>query len=317
VVDGAGAAFDPQGLDREELGRLLFSRDIDGFSPQRLHERGFVLFRDQRRHEGLRELFRRVVAGPGGLLEEWVSADEFHREFGELVFCVPSDLFIPGGGRPETIDDANWSQFLAPDGTPTARVVVEGANSFLTPVARLELQRRGVVLIRDASANKCGVIASSYEIIANLLLTDGEFLDHKDEYVADVLEILETRAQEEAALIFRRHREAHGRLLYTQISEALSAEINGHYERLVAFFRERPSLCSQPLFRKALLAHLPRFIRANPRLRARVRQLPLKVQCAMLAAEIATSIVYQGGWEPDFELELRTYLKGHLRGDDA
>ena len=113
------------------------------------------------------------------------------------------------------------------------------------------------------------------------------------------------------------HRDAGGRLLYTQISEALSAEINDHYERLVAFFRDRPHLCGQPLFRKALLAHLPRFVRANPRLRVRVRNLPVKVQSAMMAVEIATTIVYQGGWEPDFELELRAYLKRHLAGDDA
>ncbi|MBI5017926.1 MAG: NAD-glutamate dehydrogenase [Deltaproteobacteria bacterium] len=312
VVDGAGAAFDPEGLDREELGRLLFARDIDGFSPERLHAGGFVLFRHHRRCEGLRDLYRKVGAGPRGPVEEWVSADDFFREYATLVFEVPADLFLPGGGRPETIDAENWREFLAPDGTPSARVIVEGANSFLTPDARRELQQRGVVVIRDASANKCGVIASSYEILANLLLTEREFLEHKDEYVADVLEILEKRAKEEAVLIFRRHRAGEGRVLYTQISEALSAEINGHYERLVAFFRDRPELCGQPLFRKALVAHLPRFLRANPRLRARVKNLPVKVQAAMLAAEIATTTVYHGGWEPDFERELRTYLKKHF-----
>ena len=46
--------------------------------------------------------------------------------------------------------------------------------------------------MRDASANKCGVISSSYEIIANLLLSTDEFLAEKGRYVADVLEILET-----------------------------------------------------------------------------------------------------------------------------
>jgi hypothetical protein len=36
----------------------------------------------------------------------------------------------------------------------------------------------------------------------------------------------------------------------------------------------------------------------------------------MLAVEIATTIVYRGGWEPDFEAELRSYLKRHVTGDD-
>ena len=31
------------------------------------------------------------------------------------------------------------------------------------------------VIFRDLSANKCGVIASSYEVLANLLMNDDEF----------------------------------------------------------------------------------------------------------------------------------------------
>ena len=69
-------------------------------------------------------------------------------------------------------------------------MIVEGANSFITPEARTNLQKSGVVLMRDASANKCGVISSSYEIIANLLLSEREFFENKDRYVSDVLAIL-------------------------------------------------------------------------------------------------------------------------------
>ena len=46
-----------------------------------------------------------VSRGDGGLVEEWVSIDEFSREYGDLPFTVPADLFIPGGGRPETIGE--------------------------------------------------------------------------------------------------------------------------------------------------------------------------------------------------------------------
>lgn len=93
---------------------------------------------------------------------------------------------------------------------PLVKVITEGANSFITPEARDELQKRGVIVIRDASANKCGVISSSYEIIANLLLSPKEFLAHKEAYIRDVLQILDKRAEEEANLIFRRHREQGG-----------------------------------------------------------------------------------------------------------
>jgi glutamate dehydrogenase len=186
-------------------------------------------------------------------------------------------------------------------------VIVEGANSFLTPEARTELQKRGVVVLRDASANKCGVISSSYEIIGNLLMTGKEFLAHKEEYVRDVLAILEKRAEDEALLIFRRKREAGASLSYTEISDAISVEINGHYARLFDFFRSHPDLAEKGPYRRALLSHLPRFLRGNARFRRRIAGLPVKYRWAILASEIASTIVYRGGFERDFGGDLDRY----------
>ncbi|MHB8764611.1 MAG: NAD-glutamate dehydrogenase domain-containing protein, partial [Deferrisomatales bacterium] len=310
IVDGTGALYDPDGADREELSRIVLRDDLDAFDPARLHPGGFLLYRGRRRQEGLRELYRRVERRHGGVEERWVTADEFHREFAGLPFTVPADLFLPCGGRPETVDGHNWPSYFRVDGTPSAPVIVEGANSFITPPARAELQMRGVVILRDASANKCGVISSSYEIIANLLMTEREFLAHKEEYVADVLGILERRAEDEARLIFRRHRDAGGRVPFTEISDALSGEINAHYARLFEFFQARPELAREPVFHQALLAHLPRFVHDHRRYRQRVKGLPVKIRHAMLAAELATRIVYRGGWDADFESRLRAYLRG-------
>jgi glutamate dehydrogenase len=185
---------------------------------------------------------------------------------------------------------------------------VEGANSFITPEARMQMQRRGVVIMRDASANKCGVISSSYEIIANLLFSEEEFLANKDRYVQDVLAILEKRAEDEARLIFRRHRDPGSNFTYTEISDAISLEINGHYSRLFTFFQRHPHLCNEPLFQRAILSHLPRMLREDPLFRARIGKLPAKCLYAILAAEIASSLVYCGDREADFE----EMLKGHL-----
>jgi glutamate dehydrogenase len=246
-----------------------------------------------------------------GVSEEWVSSDEFAREYGELVFSVPADLFIPAGGRPETIDRDNWQRFLLPDGTPTARAIVEGANSFLTPEARTELQRKGVLIMRDASANKCGVISSSYEIIANLLLSDAEFLAHKERYVRDVLTILEKRAGDEARLILKRRREQPERLC-TEISDALSGEINAHYARLFRFFLDHPELPLREPYRRALLAHLPAMLREEPRFRRRLTRLPAKYRAAIAAAEIGSSLVYLGNRETDFTAGIRLHLLRHF-----
>jgi glutamate dehydrogenase len=307
ILDGTAAVCDLEGADPGALKRILLKQDLDAFDPEALHPGGFMLFRTGSRREGLRELYRKVTKRGAALQEEWISIDEFSREYGDLVFSVPADLFIPGGGRPETIDSDNWERFFQPDGTPSAKAIVEGANSFITPEARVQLQKKGILIMRDASANKCGVISSSYEIIANLLLSEQEFLADKEHYVGDVLTILEKRAEDEARLILKRRREDPG-LLCTEISDSLSMEINGHYARLFRFFQGRPELCDQPLFRRAILSHLPRIIREEPRYRKRIGRMPRKYLFAILAAEIASSMVYRGDQETDFADTLRLYL---------
>jgi glutamate dehydrogenase len=307
IVDGTAALHDPNGLDAEALSRIVLKGDADAFDPARLSPGGFLLYRNVRKAEGLRELYRRVERTSSGLREDWITLDEFYREYDGVQFSVPADLFIPAGGRPETVDKGNWQRFIV-DGKPTMKVVAEGANSYITPEARKRLQEAGIVVLRDASANKCGVISSSYEIIGNLLLSEKEFLAHKDEYVRDVLAILEKRAADEASLIFRRHREEGGKRAFTEISNAISLEINGHKARLFQFFQARPDLCAKPLYRKALLNHLPRLIQESPSYRLRVKDLPAKYRSAILAAEIATTMVYRQPLEPNFEEALEEYV---------
>ena len=309
LVDGTAGLYDPEGADRTELGRIVLREDLDHFQPESLHPGGFMLFRSERRQDGLRELFRKVSRRSDGLEESWITADEFYTEIDELIFSVKTDLFLPCGGRPETINRDNWHRLLDSTGKPTLRVITEGANSFITSEARTEIQKKGVILIRDASANKCGVMSSSYEIIANLLLSTKEFLSHKETYVRDVIEILEKKAEEEADLIVRRHRESQGKLLYTEISNAISVDINEHAARLFSLFQAHPEWPDRPLFRKVFLAHLPALIRKSPKFRVRVKRLPPKIQRAILSKEIASRIVYHGGWEIDLERRLKEFVK--------
>jgi len=309
IVAGTGALYDPEGTDRNALSELILKHDVVDFDPEALHPGGFILFRKERRRDGLRELYRKISRTSTELKEEWITEDEFYREFDDLIFSVSADLFLPCGGRPETIDKNNWQNLLSGDGTPTARVISEGANSFITPFAREKLQKKGVVILRDASANKCGVISSSYEIIANLLMTEKEFLDQKEAYVQDVLNILEKRVEDEANLIFRRYKENGGAQLYTEISRSISMEINEHYANLFNFFKERQELLDQPVFLDTLLNHLPPLIMKSRKYRGRVKKLPEKIKCAILASEISSLIVYQGGWEADLETRLKRFLK--------
>ena len=308
IVDGTAALYDPNGIDRQELGRLVLAHDLDAFDPKHLGTGGFIIFRTGRRMEGLKETHRKVSRNQQGLLEEWMDIDDFYREYNSLIFTDKTDLFIPAGGRPETIDNHNWHSFLDQQGDPSARVIIEGANSFITPEARIQLQKSGVVIMRDASANKCGVISSSYEIIANLLLSEQEFLDHKEEYVRDVLAILKKRSGDEARLIMRRRKESRNTLLSTEISDTISQNINTFYTRLFDFFSARSELCLQAPFRQAILRHLPGILRDTPAFRQRIKNLPRKYLCAILAAEIGSSLVYSGNRDDDFEEMIRRHL---------
>lgn len=309
IIDGTAALFDPQGAQRQALNTLILKADLQDFDPAALQPGGFIIYRQQNRWDGMRKLFKKISCSETGLEERWVSNDEFYRDYDQLIFEVPADLFIPAGGRPETVDDSNWQRFFAADGRPNTRAIIEGANSFITPAARAELQKGGIVIMRDCSANKCGVISSSYEIIANLLLSEEEFLAVKPQYVADVLKILIRRSEEEARLIFRRHRKAAGKLLHTEISDAISREINRHYAKLFAFFRDNPQLCAEPLYRQTILRHLPALVSETESLLKRVSELPEKIKYAILASEISSSLVYHGDLVNNFQDQ----IEGHLR----
>lgn len=308
ILDGTAALYDPDGINGDELRRSVLAHDLDAFDPACLGVGGFIIFRTGRRLEGLKETHRKVSRTADGLTEEWLDIDDFYHEYNSLIFTVKTDLFIPAGGRPETIDSRNWRDFLDGQGTPTARVIIEGANSYITPEARIQLQKSGVTIMRDASANKCGVISSSYEIIANLLLSEQEFLEHKQRYVTDVLAILKKRAADEARLILRQRRESGGSLLCTEISDTISRTINDLYSRLFEFFTGRPELCLQAPFRQAIIRHLPRMLQETPAYRQRIRRLPRKYLSAILAAEIGSSLVYTGSRDSDFEDMIRRHL---------
>jgi len=294
IIDGSGALYDPQGFEHTALSKVILQSDLDAFDPKELHLGGFLLYRNQTQVDGITTLYKKLSMEESGLKEKWVSTDKFYKTFNTILFTVSADLFIPAGGRPETIDYANVDKYFDGEGKASANVIVEGANSFITPKARIELQHRGVVIIRDASANKCGVTSSSYEIIANLILSDDEFLSNKKCYVNDVLTILNQMAEREANLIIKRHNDANGTLLYTEISNAISHEINAHYDRIFKYFQANPKLVDKHLYQNAILLHMPKLIGSTEHLRNRIQNLPEKVKYAILASKLSSAMVYEG-----------------------
>ena len=199
VADGMGVAEDPAGLDLDELVRLFnASLPITHFDPKKLSKDGLVL--DAATEEGMA---RRNT----------------------MAFRIKSDAFVPAGGRPKTINSSNWKQFLLEDGTPSSPLIVEGANIFTTPEARTALfENAKVAIVKDSSANKCGVITSSQEVACSMLLTTEEFLEHKEELAKGMINHLHDVAGMEANLLFKEYTYHPGALPH--FSERISNAIN-------------------------------------------------------------------------------------------
>jgi len=317
IIAGSGAIYDPEGIDKKELSRLVLKANVDEFSPEFLHEGGFMLYSREQKREGLLDLFKKVVGTKEGAKEEWVSADEFHAQFESLIFSHVTDVFVPCGGRPETIHMGNWERLFDNKGNATTRAIIEGANSFISPEAREKIQEKGIIILKDSSANKCGVICSSYEVIGGLLMNDREFLQNKDAYVQDVLKILEKRAVDESEVIFQRHKISDGMKLYTDISDEISYEINELTDTVFTYLMTHPERLESPAYMKALLVHFPEFVQERKKYRDRIKDLPFKYRVAMVSSEIATQSVYHGGFEVPFEEKLDLFVRKVSRGLSA
>ena len=295
VTDGPAAVYDPAGIDRVELSRLVHTANLDAFNPEKLKGEGaYMIFNRPRRTES-GDVFRMATVQHGKLVDKEIDRDEFMYLFQNNI-CHKADVFIPCGGRPRTITPANVPAY-APNGVPSSRAIVEGANSFISPEARLELQKLGVVIVKDASANKCGVITSSYEIISGIILDQKDFQSVKSTLVREVMDILRRRADDEAEWLFS-HFVPGGKPM-TELTEELSGAINAKNQELRKFLEANPQYVTDEL----ILSHLPRIFAR--RYRTNLKRIPASYRRAIASVELASRIVYRLG---DPATEIRAVL---------
>lgn len=271
VGDGYGAAFDPNGLNWDELLRLVReSKSIVEFSKNKLSgdPKSFVISADTKENIKTRD---------------------------NLYANVEAEIFIPAGGRPYTVKDSNWQRFLKADGSPSSLAIVEGANIFFTADARKKLVQAGVVVIKDSSANKAGVICSSYEIIACLTLSPEEFAAIKTTYVNQVVDILRHKADNEAKLLFREWHKGGSDTNLVDLSYEVSAEIN----KAKDITRERLNRLSDAelsaeKFNFILYQHCPQILVEKYRDRI-ISRLPRAHKIAIMSAYMASHLIYKEG----------------------
>jgi len=267
MADGTGCAEDPDGLPMAELLRLFAEgAPLAQLDQAKLGSQGKLILADH----------------PAGV----AARNTMHNR-------VVADAFVPAGGRPASMNASNWRDFLLPNGTPSARVIVEGANLFLTPEARLELfNAASLPIVKDSSANKCGVICSSMEIRASMCVSDDDFVALKEPYVAQVLGMLRHMAKLEAALLFAEAARDPATPLpalserisfaILRVSDAVATLMDGYAQS-----REMWPIVS---------AQLPAALAASPAHAASLpSKLPWEYQKSTIAKSLASRLVYREG----------------------
>jgi glutamate dehydrogenase len=309
TIDVSGTIFDPEGLDLSIVAGLFNeSKPIRFYPAEKLHDGGFLLDTKTRREESAyAQQTLLLKKEKGKVVEEWVSGNEMNHLLRMTVHQASADIFIPGGGRPRTLNENNYRDFLDETGKPTSKAIVEGGNLYLSPGARRALEKIGVIIIKDSSANKGGVICSSFEVLSGLVLSEEEFIKHKSTLVEEILTVIENRCRDEAQTLLA----AHGQKPLTEVSELISQQIN-HYTDELLLFLNKETLSSDPKdpLIKCLLNYCLPLLRTKYEGRI-LKDVPDLHKKAIIADFLSQRLVYRKGleWSPSILDVLPLILK--------
>lgn len=300
LTDITGTINDPQGLDLSTLTELFKQGlGIKNYPPEKLHKGGFLLDKTTKRSPT--PFVQQTLCWrnqEGVLIQDWISGSDMNHLLRNNVHQTITHIFIPSGGRPRTLNENNYQEFLDERGRPTSKAIIEGANLYLTPEARRELENLGVLIIKDSSANKGGVICSSFEVLSGLALGDDLFFENKKDIVDEILDRIKQYALNEARLLLRTHKET-GDFL-TDISDQISNHINQFTYHLLDYLDKITisSDPSDPAIKCFLNYCLPTL--RNKYQDLLLKEIPEHHKKAIIARQIASNLVYKKGlsWSP-------------------
>ena len=303
VVDGSGVLYDPEGINKKELLRLAENRImVEHFDMSILSTKGFFVSIDD----------KKVTLPDGSFIP---NGEEFRNGF-HLHPLAKADLFVPCGGRPAAVNINNWKKLLDDRGNPKFKIIVEGANLFITEEARLRLEEHGIILIKDASANKGGVTSSSLEVFASLALDDDEFEAHmrvKDgkvpdfmqSYIDEIIEIIKRNARSEFNLLWSEHEQTG--VPFTVLTNEVSRKINDMTDAV--FNSDLPA--NIQLREKIIAAYTPKALLELVGLENILKRVPENYLNAIVASKVATNFVYTHGMESN-EIDFYNYLRNFV-----
>eukprot|EP00758_Cryptobia_borreli_P011593 Tbor_TRINITY_DN5677_c1_g1::TRINITY_DN5677_c1_g1_i1::g.9098::m.9098/K15371/GDH2; glutamate dehydrogenase len=329
IVDGSGVLYDPNGIDRNELMRLAKERKtIIHFDTSKLSKDGFFLAADKNRDAAGES----TTLPDGTIVTKTIEfRDQFH-----LSEYASSDVFVTGGGRPRSVTLDNVHQLLRNHPLATGelmlrgmvtgvkpedlkyKIIVEGANLFITHDARLALERVGVVLIKDATANKGGVTCSSLEVYTGLCLSheqhsklmcgskDGKTTpDFYKRIVKEICEIIENNSRKEFELIWRISQE-NPKLAKTIITDRLSRKI---FE-MRSFIYLSSMYEDKKFVRYVLDQYTPKTIKEVVTIDEIIERVPDNYLKAIFSIWLACNYVYDCGIDSN-EFDFYDFMRTH------
>jgi len=242
----------------------------------------------------------------------------FRNEF-HLHPIAGADLFVPCGGRPESVNLNNVKRlFDQRTGAPRFKVIIEGANLFFTQDARMVLERAGVILYKDASANKGGVTSSSLEVLAALSLSQEQFETHmavKDEnnipnfyneYVKEIQQRIEQDADLEFECIWKEHDKT--KIARFMITDMVSDKINSLNDYI-----QDSSLWSNGELRSTVLSRaIPPTLLKLVGLHDLLSRVPENYTRAIFGAHLASRYVYKVGLNAN-EMEFFNFMSNYMK----
>jgi len=299
IVDGSGVLYDPEGLNREELIRCAKERVMaDHFDKSLLSPKGFFV-----------SINDKEVKLPDGRIIH--NGEDFRNKF-HLDPLAKADLFVPCGGRPAAININNWKQIFDENGNPKFKIIVEGANLFITEDARLRLEENGIILLKDASTNKGGVTSSSLEVYASLAFSDDEFdkymvvkegklSDFRKAYVEEIIKRIKSNARAEFELMWKENREKG--IPFTLLTNMISKRINDITDSVY-----NSDLVKDEKFRETIIKkYTPKPLLDIVGIKNILKRVPENYLNAITATKVAIDFVYGYGLEAD-EIDFYKYL---------
>jgi len=313
IVDGSGVLYDPAGLNRMELRRLAKQRlPVKHFDRSLLKTGGFLVVVDDS-----------DVVLPDG--SKYLTGAELRDSF-HLTTYATADLFVPCGGRPNSITSDNVKRMFTADGLkPKFRLIVEGANLFLSDGARVTLENAGVHVFKDASTNKGGVNSSSLEVFAALALPaedhsalmcydprKGQAPQFYQDYVQQIKEIIIENAKQEFKAIWQCSVSGIKKVDATKL---ISSKITKMQDTIMEKFEDMSVAEREQLVRRVLTIAIPPLMLQKLGIEGILERVPANYIAAIVGAWVASRFVYKYGIGAT-EVSFFFFLRGLLSGTD-